>query len=59
MRKELIFNNRHNDYSINKYYFQKDKRKNININKLDINKIFYLIKHLTKNKDLINVILDI
>ena len=26
MRKELIFKNGYNDYSINKYYFQKDKK---------------------------------
>ena len=38
MRKELIFNNRHNNYSIDKYYFQKDK-KPININEVDTKKI--------------------
>ena len=38
MRKELIFNNGHNNYSINKYYFQKCK-KPININKVAIKKI--------------------
>ena len=27
MRKELIFNNGHDNYSIDKYYFQKDKKK--------------------------------
>ena len=27
MRKELIFNNGHNDYSVSKYYFKKDKKK--------------------------------
>ena len=26
MRKELVVNNGHNDYSIGKYYFQKDKK---------------------------------
>ena len=26
MRKELIFNNEYNDCSIDKYYFQKDKK---------------------------------
>ena len=26
MRKELIFSNGHNDYSVDKYYFQKDKK---------------------------------
>ena len=38
MRKKLIFNNRHNDYSIGKYYFQKDK-KPIHINEVDTKKI--------------------
>ena len=38
MRKELVFNNEHNNYSINKYYFQKNK-KTININEIDIKKI--------------------
>ena len=37
MRKELVFNNVHNNYSINKYYFQKNK-KPININEIDIKK---------------------
>ena len=37
-RKELIFNNGHNNYSIDKYYFQKD-RKPININEVDTKKI--------------------
>ena len=40
MRKELIFNNRYNDYSIDKYHFQKNKKNPININEVDINKIF-------------------
>ena len=31
MRKELVFNNRHNNYYINKYYFQKAKNKPINL----------------------------
>ena len=34
MKKELVFNNRHNNYIIDKYYFQKDK-KPININEVD------------------------
>ena len=25
MRKKLVFNNGHNNYSIDKYYFQRDK----------------------------------
>ena len=37
MRKELIFHNRHNNYIIDKYYFQKDK-KPININEVDTKK---------------------
>ena len=37
MRKELVFNNGHNNYSINKDYFQKNK-KTININEVDIKK---------------------
>ena len=40
MRKELIFNNGYNDYGIDKYYFQNDKKNSININDVDINKIF-------------------
>ena len=31
MRRELIFNNGHNNYSIEKYCFQKDKKKPIDI----------------------------
>ena len=38
MRKELVFNNRYNDFTKNKYYFQKDK-KPININDVDTKKI--------------------
>ena len=38
MRKVLIFNNGHNNYSIDKYYFQKYK-KPININEVDTKKI--------------------
>ena len=38
MRKELVFNNGHNNYSTNKYYFLKDK-KPININEVDTDKI--------------------
>ena len=37
MRKELIFNNGHNNYSIDKHYFQKDK-KTININEETLKK---------------------
>ena len=37
MRKELVFNNGHNNYSIHKYCFQKDK-KPVNINKVDTKK---------------------
>ena len=37
MRKELIFNNGHNNYTIDKHYFQKDK-KPININEVDTKK---------------------
>ena len=37
MRKELVFNNEQNNYSIDKYYFQKDK-KPININEVDTKK---------------------
>ena len=40
MRKELIFNNGNNNYNVNKYYFEKDKKNLININEADINKIF-------------------
>ena len=39
MGKELTSNNRHNNYCINKYYFQKDKNKPININEVDTKKI--------------------
>ena len=38
MRKGLVFNNAHNNYSIDKYYFQKDK-KPINISEVDTKKI--------------------
>ena len=34
----MIFNNGHNNYSIDKYYFQKDK-KPININEVNTKKI--------------------
>ena len=40
MRKELIFNNGYNNYSMDMYYFQTDKKNPININEVDINKIF-------------------
>ena len=39
MEKELVFNNGHNNYYINKYYFPKDKNKSININEVNIEKI--------------------
>ena len=39
MRKELLFNNGYNDYTEDKYYFQKDKKKPININEVDTDKI--------------------
>ena len=39
MGKELVFNNEHNNCYINKYYFQKDKNKPININEVNIEKI--------------------
>ena len=39
MRKELIFKNRHNNYYINKCYFQNDKSKPININEVNTEKI--------------------
>ena len=39
MKKELAFNNGHSNYSLNKYYFQKDKNKPININEVDTKKI--------------------
>ena len=38
MKKELVFNNGHNNYIIDKYYFQKDKNP-ININEVDTEKI--------------------
>ena len=38
MRKELVFNNGHNNYSTNNYYLLKDK-KPININEVDTDKI--------------------
>ena len=57
MRKELILNNAHNNYSIDKYYFQKDK-KPININEVEIKKQCYLIRHLMVKKVQINTILD-
>ena len=39
MGKELVFNNGHNNYYINTYYFQKDKNKPININYVNTKKI--------------------
>ena len=38
MRKELIFHNEHNNYSIDKCYFRKEK-KTIDINEVDTTKI--------------------
>ena len=38
MRKELVFKIKHNNYTEDKYYFQKTK-KPININEVDIKKI--------------------
>ena len=32
MRKELVFSNGHNNYTEDKYHFQKDKKKPINTN---------------------------
>ena len=37
MRKELVFNNGYNDYTKDKYYFQKDT-KTINVNEVDTKK---------------------
>ena len=37
MRQELIFNIRHNNYSVGKHYFQTNK-KSINIKEIDIKK---------------------
>ena len=37
MRKELVFNNGHNNYTEEKYNFQKDKKKT-NINEVDTKK---------------------
>ena len=56
MRKELIFNNGHDIYSINKYYFQKDK-KPININEVDTKNILLSNKTHMVKKVLINIIL--
>ena len=39
IRKELVFNNGHHNYYINKYYFQKDKNKPINVNEVNTEKI--------------------
>ena len=43
MGKELVFNNRHNNYYINKYCFQKDKNKPINIDEVDTDEIVWRI----------------
>ena len=37
--KELVFNDEHNNYYINNYYFQKDENKPININEVDAKKM--------------------
>ena len=39
MKKQLVFNNGHNNYYINKSYFQKDKNKPININEVNTEKL--------------------
>ena len=39
MRKELVFSNDHNDYTKDKYYFQKDKKKPINTHEVDTEKL--------------------
>ena len=39
MRKELVFNNEYNDYTKDKYYFQKNKKKPVNTNEIDTEKI--------------------
>ena len=59
MRQELIFNNRHNGYTVGKHCFQTNK-KPVNINEIEIKKKYcYLIKYLMANKELTNTILDI
>ena len=40
----MIFNDGYNDNSIDKCYFQKHKKTPINVNEVDINKIFLSIK---------------
>ena len=50
MRKELVFNNRHNNYTEDKYYFKKDKKKPININEIDTKKIVLSNKTLCGKK---------
>ena len=37
MKKGLVFNNKHNNYIIDNYYFQKDKNP-VNINEADTEK---------------------
>ena len=39
MRKELVFKIKQNNYTEDKYYFQKDKKKPVNINEVDTEKI--------------------
>ena len=41
MEKQLVFNNGHNDYYNNKYYFQKYKNKPININEVNTEKMLF------------------
>ena len=38
MREELVFRIKHNNYTEDKYYFQKDKKKPIDINEVDTKK---------------------
>ena len=43
MRKELVFNNGHNNYTEDKHHFQKDKKKPININEVVTKKILKIV----------------
>ena len=38
MRKKLVFKIKNNNYTEDKYYFQKDKKKPIHINEVDTKK---------------------
>ena len=59
MRKELVFKIRHNNYTKDKLYFQKDK-KPVNINEVDTKEIVLSNKTPDGNKKLlINIILHI